>query len=60
MFSEIHYNKIQIYVIKIFEMTHPQILQTIKNKWRIENLCYKNWRNASFSIIVLLLLLLLL
>ena len=23
MFSEIHYNKIQIYVIKIFEMTHP-------------------------------------
>ena len=24
MFSEIHYNKIQIYVIKIFEMTHPQ------------------------------------
>ena len=24
MFSEMHYNKIQIYVIKIFEMTHPQ------------------------------------
>ena len=23
MFSEMHYNKIQIYVIKIFEMTHP-------------------------------------
>ena len=23
MFSEIQYNKIQIYVIKIFEMTHP-------------------------------------
>ena len=23
MFSEMHHNKIQIYVIKIFEMTHP-------------------------------------
>ena len=23
MFSEMYYNKIQIYVIKIFEMTHP-------------------------------------
>jgi len=21
-------------------------LQAIKNKWRIENLYYKNWRNA--------------
>ena len=25
MFSEIQYNKIQIYVIKIFEMTHPHL-----------------------------------
>ena len=41
MFSEMHYNKIQIYVIKIFEMTHPQNLQDIKNKWRIENLYFK-------------------
>ena len=46
MFSEIHYNKIQIYVIKIFEMTHPIILQAIKNKWRIKNLYFKNWRNV--------------
>jgi len=31
-------------------MTHPQILQAIKNKWRIENLYYKNWRNAPHSL----------
>ena len=30
MFSEMHYNKIQIYVIKIFEMTHPPIIQKRK------------------------------
>jgi len=31
MFSEMYYNKIQIYVIKIFEMTHPHI-QYIQHK----------------------------
>jgi len=30
MFSEIHYNKIQIYVIKIFEMIHPQFYKPLK------------------------------
>jgi len=33
-------------------MTHPQILQAIKNKWRIKNLYFKNWRNALHSIYV--------
>jgi len=36
MFSEIHYNKIQIYVIKIFEMTHPRMEKLLFAKWRID------------------------
>jgi hypothetical protein len=31
-------------------MTLTKILQAIKNKWRIEYLYYKNWRNAPHSI----------
>jgi len=27
-------------------------LQAIKNKWRIENLYFKNWRNEPHSVIV--------
>jgi len=37
MFSEIQYNKIQIYVIKIFEMTHPH-----NHLFMYYNVAYKN------------------
>ena len=30
-------------------MALKKILKDIKNKWRIENLYYKNWRNAPHS-----------
>jgi len=30
-------------------MALAKILQAIKNKWRIENLYYNNWRNATYS-----------
>ena len=31
-------------------MSLTKILQAIKNKWRIVNLYYKNWRNAPHHI----------
>ena len=33
MFSEMYYNKIQIYVIKIFEMTHPLRNCVFRKMW---------------------------
>ena len=42
MFSEMHYNKIQIYVIKIFEMTHPHN----KYSFFIYNLLIFNYKNS--------------
>ena len=32
-------------------MALTKILQAIKNKWRIENLYYKNWLNSPHSYI---------
>ena len=38
MFSEIYYNKIQIYVIKIFEMTHTRIKIYVESCGVLHNL----------------------
>jgi len=45
MFSEIQYNKIQIYVIKIFEMTHPHFAIFFESMWRIKNVAFRQIEN---------------